>query len=123
MRSERDNRRIESFIAALGKRVQSAGAVYLTGGATAVLHGWRSSTIDINLKAAPEPPGFFEAIALLKDELDVNVELASPDDFIPEIPGWRERSLFIARHGSVDFFHSIRVARRFLSLSDDMIVT
>ena len=39
------------------------------------------------------------------DELDLNVELASPDDFIPAIPGWRERSLFIARHGLVDFFH------------------
>lgn len=92
-------------MAALGKRVQSGGAVYLTGGATAVLHGWRNSTIDIDLKASPEPAGFFETLALLKDELDVNVELASPDDFIPEIPGWRERSLFIARHGSVDFFH------------------
>ncbi len=105
MRSESDGDRIHSFMAALGQRVQGAGTIYFTGGATAVLHGWRSSTIDIDLKAAPEPTGFFEAIAVLKDELDVNVELASPDDFIPEIPGWRERSLFIARHGSVDFFH------------------
>ncbi|MBA3353133.1 MAG: hypothetical protein H0U23_12070 [Blastocatellia bacterium] len=105
MRSESDNERIESFMAALGKRVQSAGAVYLTGGATAVLHGWRTSTIDIDLKPNPEPAGFFEALATLKDELDVNVELASPDDFIPQLPGWRERSLFIVRHGAVEFFH------------------
>ena len=27
------------------------------------------------------------------------------NDFIPAIPGWRERSLFLARHGSIDFFH------------------
>jgi hypothetical protein len=49
--------------------------------------------------------GLFEALATLKDQLDINVELASPDQFIPAIPGWRERSLFIARHGWVEFFH------------------
>jgi hypothetical protein len=90
---------------ALGVRVQGAGRIYLTGGATAVLHGWRTMTIDIDLKPDPEPPGLFEALAVLKDELDINVELASPDQFIPPIAGWRERSLFIARHGPVDFFH------------------
>lgn len=89
----------------MGARVQGAGRIYLTGGATAVLHGWRTMTIDIDLKPDPEPPGLFEALAVLKDELDINVELASPDQFIPPIPGWRERSLFIARHGPVDFFH------------------
>jgi hypothetical protein len=28
------------------------------------------------------------AIAILKDQLDVNVELASPLDFLPVPPGW-----------------------------------
>ena len=92
-------------MAALGSRVKGTGRIYLTGGATAVLHGWRPMTIDIDLKPDPEPPGLFEAIAGLKNELDINVELASPDDFIPAVPGWRERSLFIARHGSLDFYH------------------
>ena len=105
MRSESDKARIESFMAALGARVRSAGRIYLAGGATAVLFGWRTTTIDVDLKPEPEPAGLFEALAVLKDELDLNVELASPDDFIPAIPGWRERSLFIARHGLVDFFH------------------
>ena len=41
-----------------------------------------------------EPPRFFEALAELKEELDLNIELASPDDFIPEVPHWRERCLF-----------------------------
>ena len=90
---------------ALGARVQGAGRIYLTGGATAVLYGWRAMTIDVDLKPEPEPPGFFEALAILKDELDINVELASPDQFIPELPGWRERSLFIVRHGWIEFFH------------------
>lgn len=31
--------------------------------------------------------------------------MASPDQFIPALPGWRERSLLIARHGHVEFFH------------------
>ncbi|MCW1912664.1 hypothetical protein OJ996_03700 [Luteolibacter sp. GHJ8] len=89
----------------LGKRTWGAGTIYLTGGATALLHGWRPSTIDIDLKADPEPSGWFEALAFLKDDLSVNVELASPDQFIPALPGWRERSPFIVRHGSLDFHH------------------
>jgi hypothetical protein len=88
-----------------GRRVTSAGRIYLTGGATALLHGWRPMTVDVDLKADPEPAGFFEAFALLKDELAVNIELASPSDFIPELPNWREGSLFIARHGHIDFYH------------------
>ncbi len=105
MRSETDKERLEKFMSALGQRVRGAGRIYFAGGATALLYGWRVTTIDIDLKAEPEPAGLFEGIALLKDELDVNVELASPDDFIPALPGWEERSLFIARHGSIDFFH------------------
>ena len=42
---------------------------------------------------------------ILKDRLDVNIELASPDDFIPALPGWQERSTFIAQVGKVTFLH------------------
>ena len=79
--------------------------MYVTGGATAALLGWRDQTIDIDLKLDPEPPGAFEAIARLKDELDVNVELASPDLFIPALPDWRQESPPIDIPGSVKFFH------------------
>lgn len=105
MRSETNKDKVEAFMAALGGSVRGAGSIYLAGGATAVLHGWRSMTIDIDLKPDPEPPGLFEALALLKDKLDINVELACPDQFIPALPGWRERSPFIARHGWVQFYH------------------
>jgi len=90
---------------ALGQRVKGSGTIYLTGGATALLFGWRSKTIDVDIKADPEPRGLFEAIAELKECLNANVELASPDLFIPEVPGWRERSAFIRRVGEVDFRH------------------
>ena len=105
MRAETNRAKLEAFMEALGRQVRGPGRIYLTGGATAVLHGWRDMTIDVDLKPDPEPPGLFEALAVLKDQLDINVELASPDHFIPAIPGWRERSLFIARHGPVEFFH------------------
>src|ERR1017187_10117782 len=62
-------------------------------------------TIDIDLKPDPEPLGLFEALAILKDELDINVELGCPDQFIPAIPGWPERSPFIAQYGPGKFFH------------------
>jgi hypothetical protein len=38
-------------------------------------------------------------------ELSLNVELASPEQLIPELPGWRERSGFIAQIGRLSFLH------------------
>jgi hypothetical protein len=89
----------------LGKAVRGEGRVYFTGGVSAVLHGWREMTIDVDLKAEPEPAGFFESLPLLKDRLDLNIELASPDLFVPPLTGWQTRSVFIARHGLLDFYH------------------
>lgn len=105
MRGIVDRATLERFLAELGRRARGPGRVYLTGGATALLYGWRPATVDVDLKLDPEPAGAFEAIAGLKEELDLNVELASPDQFLPPVPGWRERSVFVARHGGVDFFH------------------
>ena len=62
-------------------------------------------TVDVDLKLDPEPQGIFNALPNLKNELDVNIELASPDQFVPGLPGWRERSLFIDRRGPVEFYH------------------
>ena len=73
MRAETDAAKLMAFMAELGNRVRGPGRIYFAGGATALLHGWRSTTIDVDLKADPEPPGLFEALAVLKDELDINV--------------------------------------------------
>jgi len=37
--------------------------------------------------------------------LNLNVELASPHDFLPPLPGWRERSPFVGREGKTTFYH------------------
>ena len=94
--------KLQALMEAFGKRIKTPGRIYLTGGATALLHGWRQMTIDVDLKADPEPSGFFEAIAILKDELSVNIELANPSDFIPELPNWKSRSIFILSRFSVN---------------------
>ena len=79
--------------------------VYFTGGATAVLNGWRDSTVDIDLRFSPDRDEILREIESLKNELAVNVELASPADFIPVKDGWEERSPFIAQIGRVAFHH------------------
>jgi len=105
MRGEADRAKLEGLMAAIGEHVSGSGVVYLTRGATALLFGWRQSTIDVDIKPDHEPPGLFQAIALLKESLDLNIELASPDQFIPALPGWRDRSIFIATYGRVSFYH------------------
>ena len=85
--------------------------VYLTGGATAVLCGWRASTIDVDIKIVPEDDALFRAIPELKESIQINVELASPDDFIPVAPGWEDRSRFIAQEGLVTFLDYDLVAQ------------
>jgi hypothetical protein len=81
------------------------GRIYVTGGASAVLLGWRTNTLDVDLKLIPEHDKLFRAIEQLKESLHINVELAAPDDFIPPLPGWQDRSPFIAREGKLSFHH------------------
>jgi hypothetical protein len=92
-------------MAAFGAAAEARARVYFTGGATAVLLGWRSSTIDVDLKLVPEHDGLLRAIPALKETLHINVELASPADFIPVAPGWEDRSPFVADAGRLSFYH------------------
>jgi len=105
MRSETNRTRIEQLMIGLGQAVRSPGRIYFTGGVTAVLMGWRETTLDVDLKADPEPLGFFESLPGLKEALNINIELAAPDQFVPPLPGWQERSRFIAEHGTLSFYH------------------
>ena len=90
---------------ALAQASETASRVYFTGGVSAVLLGWRSTTVDVDLKLVPDSDELLRAIPVLKEKLSLNVELASPDQFIPELPGWRERSVFIDQIRRLSFFH------------------
>lgn len=96
---------IDRFMKALGRASRTHTRIYFVGGVSAVLLGWRETTIDIDLKLVPETNEILKALPDLKERLQINVELAAPDDFIPPLPSWEERSGFIVREGSVDFFH------------------
>ncbi len=107
MRGLADAERLRRFLRELAREAEADAdvAVYLTGGATAVLLGWRESTIDADILIVPERDSLYRALPRLKEELQINVEIASPAHFIPELPGWRERSLLVERVGSVTFHH------------------
>jgi hypothetical protein len=105
MRALTDAARVREFMAALGREARAEARVYFTGGACAVLLGWRASTIDADIRIIPDRDELLRAIPALKERLQINVELASPPDFIPELPGWPDRSPFIVREGLVSFHH------------------
>jgi hypothetical protein len=105
MRQVANAERIELFMRELGAEARVDTKLYFTGGATAVLLGWRETTIDVDMRFLPETDRLYRAIPSLKERLQINVELASPADFIPEVPGWQDRSLYIRREGKMSFYH------------------
>jgi hypothetical protein len=105
MRPPVDEERVRELARRLGRIATSPTRIYLTGGATAVLEGWRGSTVDVDLRFEPEVDALLRALPALKDDLGLNIELASPPDFIPELPGWRDRSPFVFREGNVAVHH------------------
>lgn len=90
---------------AAGSAARHEGVCYLTGGSSAVLLGWRASTLDIDVRFEPEQLDVLRDLQQLKRELQVNVETASPGDFIPLPAGWEERSMFAGREGRLTFRH------------------
>ena len=93
MRVLADAQRLRRFLSELSREAREETAIYLTGGATAVLLGWRDTTVDADILIVPEQDSLYRALPRLKEELQINVEIVSPAHFIPELPGWRERSL------------------------------
>lgn len=105
MRQLADRARIERFMRELGREAIAPARVYFTGGATAVLLGWRQSTIDVDIKMVPDSDALLRAIPRLKESLDLNVELAAPDDFIPVRENWADASAVVAHEGPLTFHH------------------
>jgi hypothetical protein len=90
---------------AIAAEARGPGRIYLAGGASAVLQHWRESTFDIDITIVPESDRLLRAIPDIKERLHLNVELASPADFVPPLPGWETRSPFIALEGPISFHH------------------
>jgi len=99
LRTEGDAGRIRRLARELGRVVAPGTRMYLTGGATVVLEGWRDSTVDIDVRFEPDSDAALSRIRDLKEEPTLNVELASTLDFLPPLPGWEERSRFRLREG------------------------
>ena len=97
MRASVTRERIERLMDRLGRAASVPARVYLVGGTSAVLLGWRLATIDVDLAMRPHDDALLRAIPAAKEELDINVELASPADFIPLPLGWEDRSPLIAK--------------------------
>lgn len=104
MRELADAARVRALLRALGRVATRPARVYLVGGATAVIEGWRESTIDVDVRIEPDDE-LLRHLPELKERLAINIELASPADFLPELPEWRERSPFVVREGKLDFYH------------------
>jgi hypothetical protein len=105
MRQKVSADRLAQFMKSIGRGEKKTARLYFVGGATAVLLGWRKTTIDIDLKMVPELDAILRKLPQLKEDLEINIELASPDDFVPALPGWEERSSYIGREGAIEFFH------------------
>lgn len=105
MRPLLDREKLLELYPALAMRVPGSGQIDVGGSATALWHRWRETTVDLDIKADPEPPGLFVAIAELKERLHIYIKLAAPDHFPPQLPNWRERSPFIVCHNALDFHH------------------
>lgn len=105
MRATADASSVRRFLHSLGREARGPATVYLVGGATAVLEGWRPTTVDVDLRIEPELEEVMRALPSLKERLQINVELASPLDFLPEPPGWRDRSPFVMQEGPLTIRH------------------
>jgi hypothetical protein len=58
----------------------------VTGGATAVREGWQPSTVDVDAHFDPGSDSLLRVLPAIKEELQVNVELADPRTSSPSRP-------------------------------------
>jgi hypothetical protein len=105
VRHEMTRERLRSLMKELARTAPRKGSVrvYLVGGGTAVYDGWRPSSLDVDLFSEEE--AVFRDIQEIKERLQINVELARPEHFVPELPGSEGRHVPIETHGRVSFYH------------------
>jgi len=105
MRQRVGRQDIEQFLIQLGRTGQP-GRLYVTGGAALVHKGIRpGETLDIDIQITVDPANLSTQVARLKQQLNMNIEFASPGDFMPLPAQWEARSAFIRRYGQIDAFY------------------
>lgn len=107
MRPGVDRAAIESFLQELGRTFRKRARLYLVGGAALVHMGVRQGlTQDIDIRVSgPNEGELTVAIQKLIERLQINVEFASPADFIPLPSQWEMQARFIGRYGTIDVFY------------------
>ena len=64
-----DERRIRALASELSRVAHGQVRICLTGGATAVLEGWRAATIDVDVRFEPDADELLRALPELKERL------------------------------------------------------
>lgn len=107
MRPSVDKTAIESFLQQLGRTFRKSGRLYLVGGAALVHAGVRPGfTQDIDVQVSGTNEGeLIVAIQYLIQNMQINVEFASPMDFIPLPSQWETHAQYVGRYGGVDVFY------------------
>ena len=116
MREPLNQARVQRLLRELSAAAPRKGhfRVFLTGGATAIERGWRSSTLDADLSANDD--AVFGNVQRLKEVLNLNIEFVKPTDFVPSLVGEEARHVFIKTIGHVEFFHFDPYAQAFSKL-------
>ena len=107
MRPNVDKQAIESFLQQLGRTFRKPGRLYLVGGAALVHAGVRpgfTQDIDIQVGGANEGE-FIIGIQRLIQQMQINIEFASPKDFIPLPSQWEAHAQYVSRYGQIDVFY------------------
>lgn len=105
MRAEMTRDRMLALMHELARTAPRRGAhrVYFVGGGTALWLEWRRASIDVDVYS--EDDAVFRDIQGIKERLNINVEFARPEDFVPALKGSADRHVFIDTVGTIGFFH------------------
>lgn len=106
-REETTRAGIDAFPRELGRRFAGRAVLYLAGGSMLEYEGFRSRTLDIDYRVeitAGDDGQFIQALRAAQRAVNLDVEPASPADFIPLPAGWRERSRFLVQEGGLTVY-------------------
>ena len=105
MRRAATREKITAFMKELARRAPRTGShkVYFVGGGTAVYMGWRPSSVDVDVYS--DKDAVFRDVQKIKEDLEINIEFARPEHFVPPLKGSAGRHVFIDTMGPVTFFH------------------